>query len=112
MIRDLTRDAALRDLVLAAVVLVLGLGLGLFYYCLLSPKALANHRVRALRWRARLRLRPGPGYASLAELLVRWSRPAAVLHGRRARPVLSLGQRLTSPTTRYAVRLGRAQYGR
>ena len=46
--------------------------------------------VRRTRWRIRFRLRPGPGFASFPELAVRWSRLAAVRHGRRVRPDLSL----------------------
>ena len=41
-----------------------------------------------MRWRARLRMKPGPGFASHMEILVRWSRWAAVYSGRRARPDL------------------------
>ena len=58
----------------------------LFYRAVLGRRAQARRRVRALRWRARLRLRPGPGYASLLELVFRWGRLAAVHHGGRARP--------------------------
>jgi hypothetical protein len=61
----------------------------LFYKQVMSKKAAARNRPRALRWRIKLKLRPGPGYASLVELLVRWSRPAAFFHGRRARPGLT-----------------------
>ena len=84
----------------------------MFYRRVLSRSAQARRRTRALRWRARLRLRPGPGYASLAELWLRWGRLAALRHGRRARPGLPLAARVFGPVTRYAVRLGRAQYGR
>ena len=84
----------------------------LFYRAVLGRSAQVRRRVRALKWRARLRLRPGPGYASLFELVFRWGRLAAFRHGRRARPGLSFGARLLSRTTDYAVRLGRAQYGR
>jgi type IV secretion system protein VirD4 len=72
----------------------------------------SSHRVRRMRWRIMFRLRPGPGFATLAELTVRWSRLAAVRHGRRARPSMRLHHRITSRTTEYAIRLGRAQYGR
>ena len=37
----------------------------------------SSHRVRRMRWRIMVRLRPGPGFATLAELTVRWSRLAA-----------------------------------
>ena len=67
----------------------------LFYRRVISKDAAARNRPRALRWRIKLKLRPGPGYASLLELLVRWSRPAAFFHGRRARPGLTWADRLT-----------------
>ena len=72
----------------------------------------ARHRVRMLRWRIRLYLRPGPGYANLLELLIRWSRLRAVWVGRRARPSLPWWARLLLPVTNYGVRLGRAHFGR
>jgi len=84
----------------------------LFHKAMLGRGAQQRRRVRALRWRIRLRLHPGPGYASLTELWLRWGRLAALSHGRRARPGLSLSKRLFARTTDYAWRLGRAQYGR
>ena len=72
----------------------------------------STHRVRRMRWRIMVRLRPGPGFATLAELTVRWSRLAALRHGRRARPSMRLHHRTLSRTTEYAIRLGRAQYFR
>ena len=72
----------------------------------------SSQRVRRMRWRIMVRLRPGPGFATLAELTVRWSRLAALRHGRRARPSMRLHHRITARTTAYAIRLGRAQYGR
>jgi type IV secretion system protein VirD4 len=76
-----------------------------------SPGA-ARNRVRILRWRIRLYLRPGPGYANILELAVRWSRLRAVRIGRRSRPSLPWWARMLLPVTAYAVRLGRAQFGR
>jgi type IV secretion system protein VirD4 len=84
----------------------------LFYKAVLGHRAQIRRRVRALRWRIKLRLRPGPGYASLFELVFRWGRLAALSHGRRARPGLGFRHRVFSRATGYAVRLGRAQYGR
>jgi hypothetical protein len=72
----------------------------------------SSHRVRRMRWRIMFRLRPGPGFATLAELALRWSRLAALRHGRRARPSMRLHHRAASRTTAYAIRLGRAQYCR
>jgi hypothetical protein len=72
----------------------------------------SKDRTRSVRWRIRLRMHPGPGFASFAELWVRWSRHAAISHGRRARPGLRLRHRLRGHTTDYAVRLGRSQWHR
>jgi type IV secretory pathway TraG/TraD family ATPase VirD4 len=72
----------------------------------------ARHRARFLRWRIRLYLRPGPGYANLAELALRWSRLRAVWIGGRTRPSLPWWERLVLPVTGYAVRLGRAHFGK
>jgi hypothetical protein len=65
-----------------------------------------------MRWRVSLRLRPGPGFATLAELCMHWSKAAAIVHGHRSRPSLGLWERLCGPATGYAVRFGRAQFGR
>jgi hypothetical protein len=83
-----------------------------FYRVVLGRQAQVRRRARALRWRAKLRLRPGPGYASLFELVFRWGRLAALHHGGRARPGLGYFARVFRPVTEYSVRLGRAQYGR
>jgi type IV secretion system protein VirD4 len=72
----------------------------------------SRHRVRLLRWRIRLCLRPGPGYANLLELAVRWSRLRAVRAGGRSRPGLPWWERMILPVTAYAVRLGRAHFGK
>src|SRR5690242_16404613 len=84
----------------------------LFWRQVLGGRAQARRRARALKWRIRLRLRPGAGFASLAELVFRWGRLAAVHHGKRIRPGLGWWARVFSPVTGYAVRLGRAQYFR
>jgi type IV secretion system protein VirD4 len=72
----------------------------------------ARHRARFLRWRIRLYLRPGPGYANLLELALRWSRLHAVWTGSRVRPSLPWWERLVVPVTGYAARLGRAHFGK
>jgi type IV secretion system protein VirD4 len=95
-------------LIALAVLLFLALAVRLIIG---NPNA-ARHRVRLLRWRIRLYLRPGPGYANMLELMVRWSRLRAVYVGRRARPSLPWWARLLLPVTHYAVRLGRAHLGR
>ena len=93
---------ALAALLILAVVLRVVLG---------SPGS-ARNRVRILRWRIRLYLRPGHGYANALELAVRWSRLRAVRIGGRSRPSMPWWARLILPVTWYAVRLGRAQGGR
>jgi type IV secretion system protein VirD4 len=93
------------DTILAAIALVLALGLTVRF------TVFSGSRIRRMRWRIRLRLHPGPGFATKAELLFRWSRLAALHHGRRARPGMKLRHRVTARTTQYAVRLGRAHYG-
>jgi hypothetical protein len=57
-------------------------------------------------------MRPGAGFASHWEITFRFSRLAALYHGRRCRPDLRFTDRLLYPATAYAVRLGRAQLGR
>lgn len=89
---------------LVAAVAVIRLAIG-------NPRG-AHNRVRVLRWRTRLYLRPGPGYANMLELAVRWSRLRAVRVGRRSRPALPWWARMILPVTTYAVRLGRAHFGR
>jgi hypothetical protein len=93
-------------LIAAGAVLLLLAGLFLRF------TVFAGDRIRSIKWRIRLRMHPGPGFASFAELLFRWSRWAALHHGRRARPGLRLRHRLRSRTTDYAVRLGRGQWFR
>ena len=95
-------------LIALGVLLVLALAVRLVIG---NPRA-ARHRVRILRWRIRLYLRPGPGYANILELAVRWSRLRAVRIGRRSRPSLPWWARMVLPVTFYAVRLGRAHLGR
>ena len=59
--------------------------------------AFSGDRIRAIRWRIRLRMHPGPGFASVGELWFRWSRHAAISHGRRARPGLRFWHRAAVP---------------
>jgi type IV secretion system protein VirD4 len=95
------------------MILLGGLGLALAAAALFVRfTAFSGNRIRAIRWRIRLRMHPGPGFASFGELWFRWSRHAAISHGRRARPGLRLHHRLRSRTTDYAVRLGRGQWFR
>ena len=84
----------------------------LFYSRVMSKAGVSRNRLRALRWRIRARLRPGPGYASLPEVFFRWGRFAFLRGSHRGRPSMRFWRRIVSRTTRYAVRLGRVQYGR
>ena len=72
----------------------------------------SGQQVRRMKWRTRLRMRPGAGFASHWEITFRFSRLAALYHGRRCRPDLRFTDRLICPACTYAVRLGRAQLGR
>ena len=103
-------ELANRERMAAFVVFVLVVVLVLFFKLALTRSATGWRRVRSIRFRLWLWLRPGRGFASLPELWLRWGRLAAVSYGARSRPGLSLFTRLTRPTTEYAVRLGRAQY--
>ena len=57
--------------------------------------AFSSNRIRRMRWRIKLYLHPGPGFASVPELVLRWGRLAALHHGRRARPGMKLRHRAT-----------------
>jgi type IV secretion system protein VirD4 len=103
---------AMHEQMAAFVVLVILAAVVLFWRVTLSRHGHGWRRVRSIRFRLRLWLRPGHGFASLPELWLRWGRLAALSYGARSRPGLSLLARLTTVTTEYAARLGRAQYGR
>ena len=93
---------------LLLVALVAAASLALF----LRSTVFSSDYVRRAKWRIRFLMHPGPGWATCGELAARWSRLAALHHGRRARPSLKLRHRLILPATAYAVRLGRGQWGR
>jgi type IV secretion system protein VirD4 len=90
------------------VVIVILIAAAVFIRCTLFSR----DQVRRLRWRIMFRLRPGPGFATPAEIYLRWGRWAAINYGRLSRPSMSWWQRATSRTTEYAARLGRGPYGR
>lgn len=101
------------------ILLIVILCLALFLAWRLDRKTLTN-RARVMRWRVILRLRPGAGFASLPEIIIRWSKAAAWFNGQRSRPSLAWWSRLGAVifpkypvrVTDFAVRLGRAQLGR
>ncbi|HEY1320202.1 MAG TPA: type IV secretion system DNA-binding domain-containing protein, partial [Streptosporangiaceae bacterium] len=103
---------AVREQMAAFVIFVILVALVLFWKITLTRHGQGWRRVRSIRFRLWLRLRPGRGFASLPELWWRWGRLAALSYGARSRPGLGLTGRLTTATTEFAVRLGRAQYGR
>ena len=82
------------DMILAVTALIVALGLSVRF------TVFSGNRNRPMRWRIRLHLHPGQGFASFAELWCRWSRQAAIGHGRRARPGLRLRHRLRAPHDR------------
>jgi hypothetical protein len=84
----------------------------LFVWWAVRPRRrLPRHRVRYMRLRARLRLHPGPGHATLFELWLRWGRGAAARRAKRARPSLNWRTRRFRPS-QTSVLVGRAHYQR
>src|SRR5262249_58897598 len=55
-------------------------------WAVVPSRRLPRHRVRHMRLRARLRLHPGHGHASVLELWLRWGRLAAGRRAGRSRP--------------------------
>jgi type IV secretion system protein VirD4 len=78
-------------------------------WAVVPSRRLPRHRVRHMRLRARLRLHPGHGHASVFELWLRWGRLAAARRARRSRPSLTLAQRILCPALT-SVLVARAQY--
>ena len=92
-----------------AVCVVLVVAAILFIRC----TVLSHDRIRRMRWRIRLHMRPGPGFASRS----RSSRCAGDVSRRCTMaagpgPGLRFRHRLLTCTTGYAVRLGRGQWFR
>jgi type IV secretion system protein VirD4 len=77
-------------------------------WAFLPGRRLPRHRVRHLRIRLRLRLHPGKGHATIAELWWRWGRLAMNRSSRRTRPALT--GRLLAPAWEKAVLAGRGHY--
>ena len=70
-------------------------------WAFLPARHLPGNRARHLRIRLHLRLRPGPGHATLFELWLRWGRFAAFRKSARARRSLSWWL-TTSPLVRFS----------
>jgi type IV secretion system protein VirD4 len=88
----------------AAVVILLGA------WAVWPRRRLPRNRVRHMRLRARLRLHPGPGHATVFELWLRWGRLAAARRARRSRRSLTWQERVFCPS-QTSVLVARAQYG-
>jgi type IV secretion system protein VirD4 len=91
-----------------------GIALGVVILLFTSGALIARHRVprnrvRHMRLRARLRLHPGRGHATVFELWLRWGRLAAARRAKRSRPSLPLAQRLACPS-QTSVLVARAHY--
>jgi type IV secretion system protein VirD4 len=97
----------MKPMMVVAALIMLAL---LIRVCFVPGRALPKHRVRWTRIRLHLRLQPGRGFATTAELWWRWSRLAALRASGRARRSLAWWQRAARPGE-HSVMLGRAQYG-
>ena len=75
-------------LLMTSLLLLAGLS-----WCFLPHSRVPRFRVRYLRARLHLRLHPGRGHATVAELWLRWGRLAAFRRSRRSRPSLTAWQR-------------------
>ena len=77
-------------------------------WAFLPGRRLPRHRVRHLRIRLRLRLHPGKGHATIAELWWRWGRLAMNRSSRRTRPALT--SRLVASAREKSVLAGRSHF--
>jgi type IV secretion system protein VirD4 len=90
---------------------MLALGLvAVVFLCLRLRRFVPRNRTRTMRYRLHLRMRPGRGFATVAELWLRWGRFAAWRRSPWIRPSLGSWHRLTHPDE-HSVILGRAQLG-
>jgi type IV secretion system protein VirD4 len=101
--------AVLSAMQLAGLAAALAVAL-LACWAVVPSSRLPRHRVRHMRLRARLRLHPGRGHATVFELWLRWGRLAAARRAKRSRPSLSLLQRLCCPPLT-SVLVARGHYG-
>jgi len=79
-------------------------------WCFLPHGRLPRFRVGYTRLRLRLRLHPGRGHATAADLWLRWGRLAAFRRSGRSRPSVPALTRLLNPDL-HSLMLGRAHYG-
>ncbi len=95
------------------LIIVSGIVLTAFKWAFLPSmpyRRLPRHRVRHLRLRLYLRLHPGPGFATLPQLWLRWGRWAVYRRSARARRSLTAWQRVLGPVSQYSILIGRAHY--
>jgi type IV secretion system protein VirD4 len=86
------------------------LAAGFVCWAVWPRRRLPRHRVRHMRLRARLRLHPGHGHATAAEMWLRWGRLAAARRASRSRPSLPRLTRLLC-ASQTSVLLARGHYG-
>jgi type IV secretion system protein VirD4 len=91
----------------AAAVVATGVAVRVGWWLAFPGRELPRNRVRAMRIRVRLGLRPGPGHATGVECWWRWGRFAAFRRSRRARPSLSAWRRYWRPSE-HSILIGRA----
>ncbi len=94
---------------LAVLVLLALLALAYLRWAFWPSSRLPRFRVRVMRLRLALRLHPGRGHASVAELHLRWGRLAAWRRSGRSRRSLGAWERLRHPRE-HSIFLGRAQH--
>ena len=75
----------MRYVVIIAITGIAVTGLRWAFFPWMPWRRLPRHRVRHLRVRLRLRLHPGPGHATVAELWLRWGRLAVFARSGRTR---------------------------
>ena len=80
------------------------------WWAFVPRPTLPRNRIRQQNARLHLRLHPGRGHATVAELHRHWGRLASARKARYARPNLTRAERLMRPGE-HSVFLGRAQYG-
>jgi hypothetical protein len=91
----------------AGAAVATGLAIRVGWWLAFPGRGLPRNRVRTMRVRVRLGLRPGPGHATGLECWSRWGRFAAFRRSRRARPSLPAWRRYWRPCE-HSLLIGRA----
>ena len=92
------------------LIAVTGVILTIVKWALIPDRRLPRNRIRHMRTRLRLRLNPGKGHATTAELWWRWGRLAAFRRSRRTRPGLTFAERILAAGSEHSILIGRAQF--